>query len=38
MKSAILPENEKIILVYGFIAASKGWNIIKKCIYLMVGN
>ena len=30
MKSAILPENEKIILVYGFITASKGWNIIKK--------
>ncbi len=25
-----LPENEKIILVQGFLTATKGWNIIKK--------
>ncbi|MBA3749950.1 MAG: glycosyltransferase family 4 protein [Nitrosopumilus sp.] len=26
----LLPENERIVLVQGFLTASKGWNIIKK--------
>ncbi len=29
-KMLSLPENERIVLVQGFLTASKGWNIIKK--------